>query len=62
MLNSSTVGPGTGCTNGDLRLSGNFTGRLELCVNGVFGTVCDTNWDDNDAQVVCKQLGYESSG
>jgi len=33
-------------------------GRLEVEVNGVWGTVCDDYFSDNAAQVACYALGF----
>ena len=52
-------------TYGDMRLRGSslqYRGRVEICVNGVWGTVCDNYWDSTDASVVCNQLGYSRFG
>ena len=53
------------CKGGDIQLAGgsyNNVGRIDLCVNGSWGTICGNSFDNKDASVACRQLGYSSFG
>jgi len=53
------------CSDGDLRLvngSVPYEGRLEICLNEVWGTICDTNWGSTQASIACSSLGFSASG
>ena len=54
-----------GCLDGSIRLANGTNkseGRVEICVNGAWTTVCDDGWDDYAAKVTCRQLGYSVAG
>ena len=53
------------CNDGDIRLFGGnnmYEGRVEICLLGVWGTVCDDFWSLQDARVACKSLGLPYTG
>ena len=50
------------CEDGQLRLAGVTatarSGRVEVCFNETWGTICDSFWTVNDGRVACRQLGF----
>ena len=48
------------CNHDDTRLvegRNSWEGRVEICVEGKWGTVCDDQWNLMDALVACRQIG-----
>ena len=53
------------CSSGDLRLFGGereSEGRVEICAEGFWGTVCDNEFGREVAVVVCRQIGLGARG
>lgn len=53
------------CTDGDVRLVGgygSYEGSVEVCFENLWGLVAETGWNQGDAEVVCRQLGYQTEG
>ena len=51
------------CIDGSIRLIGGTRpneGRVEVCLDNRWGTVCDDAWGTVDASVACRQLGYSA--
>ena len=52
-----------GCTNGDIRLvdgKNKHEGRVEMCVDGIWGAISAYSLTFQAARVICEQLGYPS--
>lgn len=53
------------CADGAVRLIGGSTaseGLVQVCLANRWGRVCDDGWGQEDAAVVCRQLGYSAEG
>ena len=53
------------CIHGEIRLVGgthDYEGNVEICINGIWSTICDSGWSSNDARVACAQAGYPGGG
>ena len=55
----------TDCVEGEVRLRNGddeSEGRIELCINHAWGTICGSYWASIDSNVVCRQLGHMELG
>ena len=53
------------CVHGALRLAGSSVshqGRVEVCQNNTWKTICSNFWGINETMVICRQLGYSANG
>lgn len=53
------------CTDEDLRLvfgRSEYEGNVEVCINESWAAICDSQWSNVEAAVVCRQMGYSATG
>ena len=58
------IDPGV-CEEGSMRLAGGQIeqeGRPEVCLNGVWGSICGYGWNELDGFMFCEDLGYTEPG
>ena len=66
--NATTSPPNANCTDFAVRLTNIsvtlqgddlvVSGNVETCVGGSYFSICDTDWDDIEAQLICSAVGY----
>ena len=55
----------TACSDGSIRLTGGempSEGTVEICYRSMWGLIVNAGWTDEDASVVCRELGLPFSG
>ena len=65
MQTAAPLTPFSECHDGDIQLVGEdnpLEGRLEVCINSAWGTVCDDLFGSHDAATACHQLGFKRIG
>ena len=53
------------CKHGSVQLAGTESmsfGRVEVCINRLWSTICDHHWTLTEASVICSQLGFYKQG
>ena len=54
-----------GCRGGSIRLASGrnaLEGRVEVCHDGVWGSVCNSKWGEEETVIACRQLGHSETG
>ena len=53
------------CSTGAVRIreGGDYSGHVQVCIGGVWGSICSNDyWNNEDASVLCRQLGFSPYG
>lgn len=59
----TTTAQGSSCKEGSVRLvNGSIEqeGRMEVCIGGIWGSVCSSGWSYANSYVACSQLGHRN--
>ena len=65
LINVGPSTPDTACNDGEMRLVGGNTsleGRVEICYNNAWGTICRDGFGTEDAEVICRQNALPYNG